>query len=257
MIVAFDIDGVIRDVAGSYRLALSDTVAHFTAGAWHPTPEEIDRLKSEGIWNNDWEASLELVYRHFEELGKSRTEHPVDYEAIVSFFQSRYRGEWVDGAWTGYLAGEPLLCDRDYFDKLTIAGVKWGFFSGATTVSAKFVLEGRVGLVNPELVAMEDAPGKPDPSGLFTLMARLGVNPDESVVYVGDTVADMQTIARSHARDKSRSFFAVGSLPPHIANGDLGRRAAYETSLRSAGADWVVPSVTAVTAEALRSFNLI
>lgn len=257
MIVAFDIDGVIRDVAGSYRLALSDTVEHFTAGAWHPTPEEIDRLKGEGIWNNDWEASLELVYRHFEELGKSRTEHPVDYEAIVSFFQSRYRGEWVDGAWTGYLAGEPLLCDRDYFDKLTIAGVKWGFFSGATTVSAKFVLEGRVGLMNPELVAMEDAPGKPDPSGLFTLMARLDVNPDESVVYVGDTVADMQTIARSRAQDKSRSFFAVGSLPPHIANGDLGMRSAYEARLRSAGADWVVPSVTAVTAEALRSFNLI
>ena len=257
MIVAFDIDGVIRDVAGSYRLALSDTVAHFTDGAWHPTPEEIDKLKGEGIWNNDWEASLELVYRYFEELGKSRTEHPVDYEAIVSFFQSRYRGKFMDGAWTGYLAGEPLLCDRAYFDRLTIAGVKWGFFSGATTVSAKFVLEGRVGLVNPELVAMEDAPGKPDPSGLFTLMERLGVNPEESVVYVGDTVADMQTIARSRDYDKSRSFFAVGSLPPHIANGDLAVRSAYEASLRSAGADWVVPSVTAITAEGLRSFNLI
>jgi HAD superfamily phosphatase len=257
MIVAFDIDGVIRDVAGSYRLALSDTVAHFTSGAWHPTPEEIDKLKGEGLWNNDWEASLELVYRYFEGLGKSRTEHPVDYEAIVSFFQSRYRGELVDGAWTGYLAGEPLLCDRSYFDKLTIAGVKWGFFSGATTISAKFVLERRINLVNPEVVAMEDAPGKPDPSGLFTLMDRLGVDPKESVVYVGDTVADMQTIVRSRAHDTSRSFFAVGSLPPHIANGNLAVRSAYEASLRSAGADWVVPSVTAVTAEALRLFNLI
>ena len=243
MIVAFDIDGVIRDVAGSYRLALSDTVAHFTAGAWHPTPEEIDQLKGEGLWNNDWEASLELVYRYFEGLGKSRTEHPVDYEAIVSFFQSRYRGELVNGAWTGYLAGEPLLCDRTYFDKLTI--------------SAKFVLERRIGLVNPELVAMDDAPGKPDPSGLFALMDRLDVDPEESVVYVGDTVADMQTIVRSRAHDKSRSFFAVGSLPPHIANGNLAVRSAYEASLRSAGADWVVPSVTAVTAEALRLFNLI
>ena len=253
MIVAFDIDGVIRDVGGSYRLALSDTVAQFTAGAWHPTPEEIDELKGEGLWNNDWEASLELVYRYFEGLGKSRTEHPVDYTAIVSFFQSRYRGQLVDGAWTGYLAGEPLLCDRSYFDTLTMAGIKWGFFSGATTVSARFVLEGRVGLESPELVAMEDAPGKPDPRGLFTLMARLGVDPEEPVVYVGDTVADMQTIVRSRTQDESRSFFAVGSLPPHIANGNAAMRSAYEAGLRLAGADWIVDSIIEMTAEGLRS----
>ncbi len=256
MIVAFDIDGVIRDVAGSYRLALSDTVAHFTAGAWSPNPEEIDQLKGEGRWNNDWEASLELVYRYFEGLGKSRTEYPVDYDAIVSFFQSRYRGEWVNNAWTGYLAGEPLLCDRAYFDGLTRAGVKWGFFSGATTVSAKFVLEKRLGLESPQLVAMEDAPGKPDPSGLFVLMSRLQVDPGESVVYVGDTVADMQTIGRSREQDTSRSFFAVGSLPPHIVTGTGAARSAYEAALRSVGADWVVGSVTDVTAAALRSFNL-
>ena len=253
MLVAFDIDGVIRDVAGSYRLALSDTVAHFTAGAWCPTPEEIDKLKGEALWNNDWEASLELVYRYFEGLGKSRTEHPVDYEAIVAFFQSRYRGEWANGAWTGYLAGEPLLCDRAYFEALTTAGVKWGFFSGATTVSARFVLENRIKLNSPQLVAMDDAPGKPDPTGLFTLMARLGALPEESVVYVGDTVADMQTIVRSRKQDKARSFFAVGSLPPHIANGDLAVRQEYEEGLRSAGADWVVASVIEVTAEGLRS----
>ena len=252
MIVAFDIDGVIRDVAGSYRLALSDTVAQFTAGAWCPTPEEIDNLKGEGLWNNDWEASLELVYRYFEGLGRSRTEHPVDYAAIVAFFQARYRGEWASGAWTGYLAGEPLLCDRAYFDGLTLAGVRWGFFSGATTVSARFVLENRIGLSSPQLVAMDDAPGKPDPTGLFTLMSRLGTPPEDSVVYVGDTVADMQTIVRSRLQDKGRSFFAVGSLPPHIENGDLAVRHAYEEALRSAGADWVVDSVIEVTAAELR-----
>jgi HAD superfamily phosphatase len=256
VIVAFDIDGVIRDVAGSYRLALSDTVEHFTSGGligggWRPTPIDIDTLKGEGIWNNDWEASLELVYRYFERLGKSRTDHPLSYETIVAFFQSRYRGEMIDGAWTGYLAGEPLLVDRDYFEELTAAGIKWGFFSGATTVSARFVLEGRVGLPSPLLVAMDDAPGKPDPAGLFMVMKALDAAPGEAVVYVGDTVADMATIVRAREQDDSRSFLAVGSLPPHVVSGDTAIRVAYEAGLRSAGADAIVASVREITSEFL------
>ena len=252
MIVAFDIDGVIRDVAGSYRLALSDTVERFTDGGFRPTPLEIDALKGEGIWNNDWEASLELVCRYFEGLGKSRVDYPVSYEAIVAFFQSRYRGEMIDGAWTGYLASEPLLVDRSYFEDLTSAGIKWGFFSGATTVSARFVLEGRVGLENPQLVAMEDAPGKPNPAGLFETMKRLDAAPDETVVYVGDTVADMATIVRARAQDSGRSFLAVGSLPPHVVTGEPAVREGYELGLRSAGADAIVSSVREVTGEFLR-----
>ncbi len=257
MIVAFDIDGVIRDVAGSYRLALSDTVEHFTNGGFRPTPIEIDTLKSEGIWNNDWEASLELVYRYFEGLGKSRTDHPVSYEAIVAFFQSKYRGEMIDGAWTGYLAGEPLLVDRSYFEALTSAGIKWGFFSGATTISARFVLEGRIGLQNPLLVAMEDAPGKPDPTGLFETMKRLNAAPDETVVYVGDTVADMTTIVRARVQEPARSFLAIGSLPPHVVMGDLAVRVAYESGLRSAGADAIVSSVREITGEFFRGCSLV
>ena len=252
MIVVFDIDGVIRDVAGSYRLALSDTVEHFTAGGFRPTPLEIDALKGEGIWNNDWEASLELAYRYFEGLGQSRTDYPLSYEAIVAFFQSKYRGEMIEGAWTGYLAGEPLLVDRAYFEALTAAGIKWGFFSGATTVSARFVLEGRVGLENPLLVAMEDAPGKPDPAGLFETMKRLNAAIDETVVYVGDTVADMATIVRARGQDLGRSFLAVGSLPPHVVTGELAVRMAYEMGLRSAGADAIVASVQEITGEFLR-----
>ena len=252
MIVAFDIDGVIRDVAGSYRLALSDTVEHFTAGGFRPTPIEIDILKGEGIWNNDWEASLELVYRYFEGLGKSRVDHPVSYEAIVAFFQSKYRGEMVDGAWTGYLAGEPLLVDRSYFENLSSAGIRWGFFSGATAISARFVLEGRLGLESPLLVAMEDAPGKPNPAGLFETMKRLNAAPDETVVYVGDTVADMTTIVRAREQDLGRSFLAVGSLPPHVVTGESAVRVAYEANLRSAGADTIVSSVREITGEFLR-----
>ena len=60
-ILLFDIDGVIRDVAGSYRRALQETVAHYSG--WRPDASDIDRLKAEGSWNNDWDASLELLRR--------------------------------------------------------------------------------------------------------------------------------------------------------------------------------------------------
>ena len=59
--VLFDIDGVIRDVSGSYRRALVETVHHYSG--WRPEPACVDALKGEGRWNNDWDASLELLRR--------------------------------------------------------------------------------------------------------------------------------------------------------------------------------------------------
>ena len=38
-IVVFDIDGVVRDVGGSYRRAICDTVEKFTEGLYRPTME--------------------------------------------------------------------------------------------------------------------------------------------------------------------------------------------------------------------------
>ncbi len=218
-IVVFDIDGVIRDVGSSYRRALADTVAEFTGGAYRPTAVEIDRLKGEGIWNNDWEASQELIYRHFEGQGQTRSELNLDYAQIVSYFQTKYRG--TDSVnWNGYICNEPILASLEYFCSLTAAHIPWGFFSGATTGSASYILERRLGLNAPILVAMEDAPGKPDPTGLFLAVARLvsqhGNIDSLPIIYVGDTVADMQTIIKARAVGAERDFIAVGVLPPHI-----------------------------------------
>jgi len=137
-IVIFDIDGVIRDVGGSYRRALADTVEQFTGGAYRPTAADIDVLKTEGRWNNDWEASRELVYRHYEAQGQDRhrstssqSQQALDYEKLVAFFQSRYRGTDPQN-WNGYICDEPLLVRSSYLDSLTEAAIGWGFFSGAT-----------------------------------------------------------------------------------------------------------------------------
>ena len=61
-LILFDIDGVIRSVENSYRLSLRKTVYKFSG--WEPSYIDIDNAKNEGIWNNDWDLSLELIKRH-------------------------------------------------------------------------------------------------------------------------------------------------------------------------------------------------
>lgn len=263
-IVVFDIDGVIRDVGGSYRRALADTVEHFTEGAYRPSPWEIDALKAEGIWNNDWEASQELIYRYFEAQGRLRSVSEgesrettaqnaitLHYEELVAFFQSRYRGSDPTN-WTGYICQEPLLLRSTYLDQLTQAGIQWGFFSGATTGSARYILEKRLGLRSPVLVAMEDAPGKPDPTGLLQTIRLLNGTDTAPVLYVGDTVADMHTIAKARQIQPDRRWIAVGVLPPHVQETEA-HKLDYAKTLHEAGAQVVYSNVQELTPQAIEA----
>lgn len=245
-ILVFDIDGVVRDVGGSYRRALADTVERFTAGAYRPSSADIDQLKSEGVWNNDWEASQELIYRYFEAQGRLRSQFQLDYTAIVAFFQSRYRGLDPEN-WTGYICNEPLLLQPSYLNQLSAAGVLWGFFSGATRGSAAYVLERRLGLESPVLVAMEDAPGKPDPTGLLATVRQIEqrraiVDASTPVIYVGDTVADIYTVQKARSLFPDRTWLGVGVLPPHVQESPL-RSEAYAETLKAAGAVTIFSNV--------------
>lgn len=242
-IVVFDIDGVVRDVGGSYRRAIADTVEHFTSGSYRPTQLDIDSLKSEGIWNNDWDASLELIRRYFE-AHKLPSEQP-NYETIVAFFQSRYRGT-DPNRFTGYICNEPLLLTPSYLEQLSAAGILWGFFSGATRAEANYVLEKGLGLKSPVLIAMEDAPGKPDPTGLFATVQQLEQEQATPVIYVGDTVADMYTVEKARARVSDRLWIGVGILPPHVLT-TPERRHAYADTLKAAGAVTIFNNVEELT----------
>lgn len=249
-VAIFDIDGVVRDVSGSYRRAIADTVEQWTAGAYRPSLRDIDRLKAEGCWNNDWKASQELIYRFYEAQGQSRSSLRLDYEQLVGFFQSRYRGE----NFSGYIRDEPLLLSLSYLQSLTQAGIPWGFFSGATRGSALFVLERRLGLQGPILVAMEDAPGKPDPQGLLMTLQQLSdrqpqpLAADLPVFYLGDTVADLQTVERAKALVPDRPWIGVGIIPPHIQDTHD-----YAAQLTAAGATLVLPQVEQFTPDQIRS----
>jgi HAD superfamily phosphatase len=257
-IAVFDIDGVVRDVGGSYRRALADTVEQFTQGAFRPSQADIDTLKTEGLWNNDWEASQELIYRYFEAQGKSRSQLDLNYDAVIAFFQSRYRGADPQNPdrWTGYITQEPLLMQAAYLTQLTQAGIAWGFFSGATRGSATYALEKRLGLQSPALIAMEDAPGKPDPTGLLQVVQQLEaqhqLDSALTVLYVGDTVADMQTAAKARSHQPDRRWIAVGILPPH-AQQSANYQAAYQNQLEQAGAAIVLENVEQLDPAQIRS----
>ena len=244
----FDIDGVVRDVSGSYRRAIADTVEHFTQGQYRPSPTDIDQLKSEGVWNNDWKASQELILRYGQTSGYS---YNTDYEAVVAYFQERYRGKEANpNQWTGYITQEPLLMSAQYLTNLAQGGVPSGFFSGATRGSANYILQQRMGLSEPILVAMADAPSKPDPTGLYKTIDRLEMTVPAGlpVLYAGDTVADMATIQAAKAQFPERLWFGIGVLPPHVqTNADYQTH--YITTLKTAGASLVVPHVEQLTAK--------
>lgn len=244
-ILVFDIDGVLRDVTLSYRRAIADTVEYFTNNGYRPTITDIDQLKSEGIWNNDWKGSQELIYRYFENKGQKRTEINLNYEEIVKFFQSRYRGtEPIN--FNGYIQTEPLLVNKNYFETLSSHHFPWGFFSGATKGSAQFILTKRIGLEKPILVAMEDAPEKPDPTGLLMVVNQINSNSNIPVIYVGDTVADLYTINKAKEQYPSRLWVGVGILPPHILT-DQNRKESYINTLKKAGASVVLDNVEMLT----------
>ena len=239
-VLLFDIDGVIRDVGGSYRRAIVETVHHYSGT--RPSPDSIDALKSEGCWNNDWEASLELLRRSGE------SELP-SFEALVEVFNGFYFGGDPEGdpsAWRGFIGSEPLLVDASFFADLSDAGVAWGFVSGAEPPSARFVLETRLGLRQPPLIAMGEAPDKPDPTGFLRLAGELASD-SVPVAYLGDTVADVITVQRARQQQPDQRFISLAVAPPHLQQPEAEeRRRTYEQRLLEAGADSVIPHTTAV-----------
>ena len=246
-LILFDIDGVIRSVENSYRLSLKKTVFKFSG--WEPSYKDIDNAKNEGIWNNDWDLSLELIKRYIKKENLNLSIPPK--EAIVKCFEKFYFGcdpNEDSKYWSGFIKNEDLLVDKDFFDSLHRNGIIWGFVSGAECASAKFVLEQRLGLKSPPLISMGDAPDKPDPKGFINLSKKLlgdelgGSN--IPIAYVGDTIADVNTVLNARKVIPSQKFISIGISPPHLhLKSRLKERNSYEKNLQNAGADMILNSI--------------
>ena len=254
-LILFDIDGVIRSVEHSYRLSLKKTVYKFSG--WEPSYLDIDNAKNEGIWNNDWDLSLEFIKR-FKKKRNLNIKIPPREEIVKCFEELYFGGDPNKDSkyWSGFIKNEELLVDKKLFDFLESNGIIWGFVSGAESASAKFVLEKRLGLKSPPLISMGDAPDKPDPKGLIELSkkligGKLGTS-NIPIGYVGDTIADIKTVMNAKKEIPSQKFISIGIAPPHLrAKSRLNERYSYEKNLQDAGADLILNSIND-----LKSINL-
>ncbi len=246
-IVLFDIDGVIRSVEKSYRLSLKKTVYLFCG--WDPSYHDIDNAKNEGIWNNDWDLSLELIKRHIK--GKNLKIKPPQREDIIRCFEDFYFGgnpNKISNDWSGFIRNEELLVEKEFFTLLSVNRISWGFVSGAESASAKFVLEQRLKLESPPLIAMGDAPDKPDPQGFLYLASKLSERSlgekNVPIAYVGDTIADINTVSNAKKIIPSQKFISIGVAPPHLhLESRVKERFSYESKLKEAGADLIINTV--------------
>ena len=95
---------------------------------------------------------------------------------------------------------------------------------------------------------MGDAPDKPNPKGFINLAKKLLGDKFGSsnipIGYVGDTIADINTVMNAKKEIPSQKFISIGIAPPHLhLNSRLKERNSYETNLRDAGADLILNSI--------------
>ena len=85
-LIAFDMDGVIIDVSGSYRDVVRQTARLFfrPAGAWKKLPEPLFKLsdlaavKQSGGLNNDWDLTFVVINLLFSLIDKPEVQESRD-----------------------------------------------------------------------------------------------------------------------------------------------------------------------------------
>ena len=96
-------DGVLADVSESQRLAVKLTAEYFSGK--EVSFEEIQGLKQEGGFNNDWVLTQELIRRK----GKD-----IEFDRVKSKFQELYLGDDYDGL----ITRESLLLSKNILIRL-------------------------------------------------------------------------------------------------------------------------------------------
>jgi HAD superfamily hydrolase (TIGR01548 family) len=198
--VLFDMDGVLVDVAESYRKAIQETVEFFTGNK--AQPEEIQEFKQKGGYNNDWDLTQAIITKR----GKTppRTE-------IVQKFQELYLG---DHGKAGFIENETWLLPKPQLENLHKKH-RLGIVTGRPKEETVYVLRKfGVETLFDVVVTMEDYPpqkAKPDPLPIKLALEKLGV---QEAVYVGDSVDDISAAKGAGVR-------AFGCIPPQVSASHL------------------------------------
>jgi HAD superfamily phosphatase len=181
--ILFDMDGVLVDVSGSYRLAVKKTVEFFIHQKI--TLSQIQEYKNRGGFNNDWDLTQEIL----KECGVSKKR-----DVLMEVFQNNYLGDNFDGL----IKNEKWMLKENILEKIS-EKFKLGIVTGRPHKEAFYAME-RFAMKSyfPVLIAMEDVPvhrAKPDPLGILMALKKLEI---KEAFYVGDTVDDMRAASRAN-----------------------------------------------------------
>ncbi len=187
--IFLDMDGVLADVADSYREAIRLTAAHF---GLEVSAEDVSHAKAGGDANNDWR----LLERMLAEAGIEES-----YEEIKAVYERLYQGE--DGE-PGLWRHESLIVALEELERLGTR-LPLGIVTGRPRRDAERFFE-QTGLDEKveAVVVMEDAPQKPEPDPVELLAERMGV---ERAWMLGDTPDDARAARRA-------GMLALGIVAP-------------------------------------------
>ena len=240
----FDMDGVLVDVASSYRAAIIATAAAFGATV---SREAVDAAKAAGGANNDWKLTHRLIHAAYSAQGSTNT--PPTLEEVTARFERFYQGDAAVGD-PGLKSTETALISRADLDELRrrvsgrMAVVTGRPRSDAAEAIARFGWTD----VFDTVVCMDDGPAKPNPEPVLLAIDRLTaasaargsatdgqpLRINKSIVMLGDTVDDVTAAI-------SAGITAFGVYPPDAAPGaDAKRATALHTRLYAAGAHTVL-----------------
>jgi HAD superfamily hydrolase (TIGR01548 family) len=274
--VVLDIDGVLVDVADSYRRAIIESVDRVCG-------KTIDRdavqlFKDAGGFNNDWEltdaAALYVLARReglamdvatftdriaeagggleaakavagdLPSVAQARVRDQWDTDRLRETFQALYLGEDLYRELEG---GEPPLSASGYIhdeptlvEPETIADLTErfdvGVLTGRPAAEAEIALE-RVGLSVPEDRQFTMDDWEEGKPHPRALVELAERFDAERVAFAGDTLDDVRTARNADETDTSRVYYGIGVLTGGLT-GEDGRRKFAEN-----GADAVVDDV--------------
>jgi HAD superfamily phosphatase len=170
-LLVFDMDGVLVDVTESYRETIIQTVAHFTGLTL--TNEQIQDVKNQGGFNDDWKLSHHLVT----EAGRD-----VPFETVKAHFQKLFTGNSDQSL----MLREQWIARPGTFEKLA-EHFRFAVFTGRPRDEAQLTLDRFAPELtfDPIIGMYEVTNHKPAPDGLLAI--------GEAAYYIGDSVDDARS----------------------------------------------------------------
>lgn len=223
-----DMDGVLAEVSKSYREAILATCREY--GAHSITHDTISQWKARGGCNNDWKLSLDLIKTE-------KTEKELTLEEVTETFERFYQGTETR---PGLYELESLIPSMETLRSLCQrCRGKMAIVTGRPRKDCmKFLQLYHLEDLFPVCVCMEDGPHKPDPFPVLEACKLLNIQPDKSVIMVGDTPDDVRSAVQAGCR-------AVGIVTPEsmkvrLENGEKYDSCMMSEAMKECGADVVL-----------------